>query len=125
MSYSIIGDDQAPGFFAINSRTGNITLSRDLKTDNAEFYTLRVTAQDQGDPPKSATNLVKIEVLRNFYTPRFVPVNYTVTILETLGLGLPIIQVNATDADRMVSIEKVNTVLFIDGTMIDPYVLSI
>ena len=39
LRYRIIGDDNAPAFFKIDERSGEITINRDLKeTDNEVFY---------------------------------------------------------------------------------------
>jgi hypothetical protein len=89
--YSLIGDDQGPTFFAIDEKSGRITVKRDLRTENVDFYTLRVLAADGGSPAMTSTTLVKLEMLRNFNEPRFSPRDYNKEILETQDLGLSIL----------------------------------
>ena len=62
-----------------------------------------MVASDQGEPPKTSTALVNVTVERNLYSPVISPLNSTVTIPETLSLGVPVAQLTAADADRMVS----------------------
>lgn len=66
---------------------------------------MRILAKDGGSPAQTATTTVKVEMLRNFQAPRFEPRDYRVTILETQGLGVSIVQVNARDDDTKVHFE--------------------
>ena len=59
-------------------------------------------AKDGGNPPQSATVLAEIEILRNFEMPVFEPRDYNSEILETLGLGVSVAQVQATDRHNKV-----------------------
>ena len=70
------------------------------------MFQLRVVAQDGGSPAKTATTLVKLEILRNFHAPVFSPVMYNETILETQALGQRILTVTANDNDTKVGIES-------------------
>ena len=65
---------------------------------------LRVVASDGGNPPKSASAVVEIEVLYNFNEPQFLATTYNATVLETIPLGTSILQVQAQDADITVSL---------------------
>ena len=58
-----------------------------------------MVAADAGNPPKSASAVVQIEILHNFYEPQFLAFNYTTTILETMPLGQSILRVRAEDID--------------------------
>ena len=49
LSYYLLGDDQATTFFRIAPDTGVISVARDLKTDDEEFYTVSNTPLD-GQP---------------------------------------------------------------------------
>ena len=105
MTYSIIGDDQAPSLFFINSATGLISTStRSLAGDTSLVYRVRVLARDGGSPSLSATSTVLINVERNLNAPVFIRQNYTVTIYETQDLGVPIQQISAADSDVSVSV---------------------
>ena len=62
-----------------------------------------MVASDNGEPARSATVVVRINILRNFQAPVFEATNYAATILETQAFGVSIVQVSATDGDRNVS----------------------
>ena len=70
------------------------------------MFQLRVVAQDGGSPAKTATTLVKVEILHNFHKPVFSPVMYDETILETQALGQRILTVKANDNDTKVGTES-------------------
>ncbi|KAK3089813.1 hypothetical protein FSP39_006721 [Pinctada imbricata] len=97
--YSIIGDDSATNFFAINEVQGNVSLRSSVNFDSTSNYKIRVLAYDGGIPSLSATATIDVLVQRNLFAPVFNPINYNVTIYETQALGVPFIKVNATDAD--------------------------
>ena len=40
VSYSLIGDDAATSFFGVDEKSGRVTVKRDLRTENVEFYTV-------------------------------------------------------------------------------------
>ena len=104
VTYSIIGDDQAPSLFIINSASGLISTStRGLASDNSLVYRVRVLARDGGSPSLSATSTVIVNVDRNLNAPVFLRQNYTVTIFETQDLGVPIQLISAADSDVSVS----------------------
>lgn len=63
---------------------------------------MRILARDGGSPPKTATAVATINVQRNINNPVFEKQSYSATILETRQLGLPFLQVNATDNDQRV-----------------------
>lgn len=62
---------------------------------------LRVTVYDTGNPEKSATAAVRIPVTRNVNAPKFSKTTYQATINENLEVGISILQVTATDDDRV------------------------
>lgn len=64
---------------------------------------MRILAQDGGPPSRTAITIASITVQRNLYAPVFQILSKNETILETRQLGLPILQVKATDGDRRVS----------------------
>lgn len=66
-------------------------------------------AEDGGDPAKTSTSLVKLEILRNFNEPKFSPRDYNSEILETQSIGLSIVRVDARDADTKVSVSAIYT----------------
>ena len=64
---------------------------------------MRILARDGGSPPRTATAIATITVQRNINSPVFEAQFYNVTILETLNLLIPFIQVKASDNDIRVS----------------------
>ncbi|RUS85645.1 hypothetical protein EGW08_006591, partial [Elysia chlorotica] len=99
VTYSLIGDDSMPTFFALNSTNGQISVRRPLTTDIDTTYTGRIVARDGGSPARSATALAFITVIRNLFRPTFAPVNYEQTILETRPIGTALVRVTASDRD--------------------------
>ena len=66
-------------------------------------FQMRILARDGGSPPRTATAIATITVQRNINSPVFEAQSYNETILETRQLGLPFLQVKATDNDIRVS----------------------
>ena len=66
-------------------------------------FQMRLLARDGGSPPRTATTIATITVQRNLNSPVFEAQFYNVTILETRQLGLPFLEVKATDNDTSVS----------------------
>ena len=63
---------------------------------------LRIVAADNGTPSRSATALVSVTVIRNFFAPRWNRPSYTSSILETQAPGVVFETVEAEDQDREV-----------------------
>ncbi|KAK0048619.1 protocadherin Fat 4, partial [Biomphalaria pfeifferi] len=100
ITLQIIGDDNAGSFFTLNSQN-YIVLNRNLATDNATRYQLRVQVADQGSPPRSSLCVFSVNVNRNVNAPQFSPAFYNITILETQPIASTIVYLTATDADRI------------------------
>ncbi|KAI8794949.1 protocadherin Fat 4, partial [Biomphalaria glabrata] len=100
ITLQIIGDDNAGSFFTLNSQNF-IVLNRNLATDNATRYQLRVQVTDQGSPPRSGLCVFSVNVNRNVNAPQFSPAIYNITILETQPVASTIVKLTATDADRI------------------------
>ncbi|XP_035826841.1 protocadherin Fat 4, partial [Aplysia californica] len=98
--YKAIGDDTATDFFAVNPVSGTITTRQSLVLENFDYYNLRVVAADNGSPARSATVVVRINILRNFFAPVFVGDPYFGNVQETQPFGIDIVGVSATDADN-------------------------
>lgn len=60
---------------------------------------------DNGVPPLTDEAVVTVNIKRNLWTPAFSPLNYAITIQETLPAGSETgVTVSATDQDLSVSI---------------------
>lgn len=64
---------------------------------------LRVEVADTAYPTETATATVDIRINRNEYLPVFSASPYRVTINETTGVGVGVLQVAATDQDGVSS----------------------
>ena len=98
-----------PSYFSLNTVTGVISVRSPLTAETRDSYQGRIVAYDGGSPPRSATAIATINILRNLNSPVFSPINYEETILETLQAGSFILQVTATDADRSVSACRISS----------------
>ena len=99
----MIGDDSTPTYFSVNSTTGLITLdaNTNLELDTTTLFVARIRALDGGFPRRSDETTVRIEVLRNLFSPVYNHTqNIQVTILETAPIGTFIYDLNAYDNDR-------------------------
>ncbi|XP_037958849.1 protein dachsous [Teleopsis dalmanni] len=86
--------------FAIDARSGHLTLSRHLDYETSQRHSLIVTATDAGVPPLSANLTILVEVQDvNDNPPIFERNEYTVKVLESLPINSQILQVTAVDSD--------------------------
>ena len=63
---------------------------------------MRVEVRDGGEPYRSNITTVRVNVNRNFHRAAFPQSRYTVVVSESDVIGTQLLQVNATDQDRMV-----------------------
>jgi hypothetical protein len=63
-----------------------------------------VRASDGGTPAKSAEELVKVAINRNFKTPVWTQLNYQKTVHDTQQIDVSILQLSAKDEDTKVCI---------------------
>ncbi|XP_070545561.1 cadherin EGF LAG seven-pass G-type receptor 2-like [Ptychodera flava] len=114
MSYDITDSD---GVFYINNNTGEIFLARELDYENGDVkFVYNVIAKDGGDPQRSGTTTVTINVDSvNNNGPSFLMPSYNFTVYENSRNGMPIDQVEASDVDGdtlVYSLENSNSVPF-------------
>ncbi|CAD7079025.1 unnamed protein product [Hermetia illucens] len=90
----------ASNLFAIDSRTGHLTLSRHLDYETSQRHALIVTATDSGKPPLSANLTILVEVQDvNDNPPVFERNEYSINVLESMPSNSQILQVTAVDLD--------------------------
>ncbi|KAM8910612.1 protocadherin alpha-3-like isoform 18-T18 [Spinachia spinachia] len=83
------------------SVSAQLVLQKALNREKQQIVRLTVTAVDGGNPPRSATSLIIINVLDiNDNAPVFSSSLYKARIPENLENGQPVIVLNATDADE-------------------------
>ena len=101
VTYQVTGDGNAPAFFRVDQNTGSIFVTQSLSNVAQVDYTLRVTAYDNGIPPRSNSTTVRITVDRNQNAPFFQPTQYSATIPDNAALGSEVRQVTALDSDTV------------------------
>uniref|UniRef100_A0A9J2P375 Protocadherin-like wing polarity protein stan n=1 Tax=Ascaris lumbricoides TaxID=6252 RepID=A0A9J2P375_ASCLU len=86
--------------FAIDEKTGLITVASDLDREVRTTYVVNVTVQDHASPPLTASTTIEI-ILEdvNDNAPVFSSSNYTMTISEDTPVGTSFMQITATDLD--------------------------
>lgn len=104
ISYQLIGDGNMPSFFSLNTASGWITVSSPLTAENQDYYIGRIRALDGGNPPRTATVTVKINIRRNLNTPVFTQAIYTTNVDEIVGVSTSLLRVTCTDSDVLVCI---------------------
>ncbi|XP_015840543.1 fat-like cadherin-related tumor suppressor homolog isoform X2 [Tribolium castaneum] len=99
VTYSIIGGNEHKKF-AINNKTGVISIADMLDYERAKDYFLTIQAVDGGIPPLSNVATVNITVTDcNDNAPVFSQLSYSARIREDAQIGDKILQVIATDLD--------------------------
>ena len=100
VKYSIIGGNTG-GAFAMDPESGDIYLQKGLDREKQDSFKLIIRAQDLGDPPKSNTTQVVINVLDvNDNEPRFPSTSYYQSVAENVPEGYSVLQVTAFDPDQ-------------------------
>ena len=101
ISYSIISNMTSLPF-AINSSTGNISVTQSLDFEDRKYYSFLVSATDQGFFPRSSTVLVEIWVVNvNDESPVFNQSEYTVSVSENVSVPYDLIRLQAFDIDSI------------------------
>lgn len=78
----------------------HLLLNGSLDHETEKFYTLKLVAVDGGDPPRSGSVTIDVDVTdSNDNSPQFEQPSYEVNIPEDISESIPIIQVRATDPD--------------------------
>ncbi len=66
------------------------------------IYQVRVEVADGGNPARTRTAILTVNIQRNLATPIFAQTNYKTEILEIQTIGQSILKVQARDADQKV-----------------------
>uniref|UniRef100_A0A8C9R1A2 Protocadherin Fat 4 n=1 Tax=Scleropages formosus TaxID=113540 RepID=A0A8C9R1A2_SCLFO len=99
ITYNITSGNGA-GLFALNSKTGALTLAKSLDYEQKQIHELRVTATDGGWIAKTGYVTVTIHVTDvNDNPPVFDPDEYFPTVQENVPSGTVVVRLNATDKD--------------------------
>ncbi|XP_058052826.1 protocadherin-19 isoform X1 [Ahaetulla prasina] len=83
------------------SRFAELVVEKSLDRETQSHYSYMITALDGGDPPNFGTVELTIRVIdSNDNNPLFEEPSYTVSVLENVPPGTPVIRLNATDPDE-------------------------
>ncbi|XP_022163708.1 protocadherin-like wing polarity protein stan isoform X2 [Myzus persicae] len=98
--YAIIGGN-TQGQFSIDSQNGEVSLVKSLDYEAMRSYRLMIRAQDGGNPSRSNTTQLLVNVKDvNDNPPRFYTSLFQESVLENVAVGYSIVRVQAYDADE-------------------------
>ncbi|XP_071485882.1 protocadherin Fat 4-like [Diadema antillarum] len=103
--YSVVAEG-APGedVFFLDPSTGSIRLLQTLDYESKQHYFLNIMASDNGNPPRSSTTSVYINVDDvNDNDPVFDPTFYSEEVPENVAVGTSVATLSATDLDSGVN----------------------
>ncbi|XP_030621432.1 protocadherin Fat 1 [Chanos chanos] len=96
---SIVDGNQGSPFL-IDTVSGEVRVARQLDREKTSGYALTVLASDSGNPPKSSSTVISIDVSDvNDNPPLFSRDNHSLIIQESVPLGSDVLQLNVTDSD--------------------------
>ncbi|XP_061108849.1 protocadherin Fat 1 isoform X2 [Conger conger] len=97
--YSIVsGNPGSP--FVIDAVKGEVKVARQLDREKVSGYTLTVLASDNGNPAKSSSVTIDVDVSDvNDNPPVFSQANYSLVIQENRPEGTAVLQLTVTDGD--------------------------
>ena len=100
LSYLFVSGNEEGDFF-ISPDSGEITTTTELDFLRQNFYSLVITATDNGRPvTMTATATVNITVMDiNNHVPQFSQLSYSTIVMENVTMGTTILRVQATDVD--------------------------
>ncbi|XP_076056754.1 dachsous cadherin-related 1 [Oratosquilla oratoria] len=102
ITYSFISNEDSDddGAFTINPTTGVITTTKVLDHEAKQLYSVVVLASDQGNPPRTVTKVIQIEVLDlNDNRPKFSSSSLAFKVKEGIPVGEEVGSVIAIDSD--------------------------
>ncbi|XP_062381362.1 protocadherin alpha-4-like [Sardina pilchardus] len=84
-----------------HSASAELILQKALDREKQHYMQLTLTAIDGGNPPKSGTSQIKINVLdNNDNLPVFSRPLYKTSVFENVPVGTTVVTINATDLDE-------------------------
>ncbi|KAL0973926.1 hypothetical protein UPYG_G00213030 [Umbra pygmaea] len=97
--YSIVKGNQE-GPFTIDAVSGEVKVIRPLDREKVSGYTLVVRASDSGNPSRTSSALIHIDVSDvNDNAPVFSQNNYSLVVQENIRVGSSVLQLTVTDRD--------------------------
>lgn len=84
-----------PPVFSLGAVDGLLRVVGPLDREKRANYSLKVTARDRGDPPRSTSQIVTVFVNdENDNSPIFDPRHYSASIAENASIGASVLQVS-------------------------------
>ena len=109
ITYGLHGDHRYLDF-RIDTFTGSLFINEQFDYERSPSYSLTVVASDGGNPARSSTAIVQVDVLDlNDNSPVWDQELYSVSLLESTEVGTSVIQVRATDRDSVGTLNDVVT----------------
>ncbi|XP_041110820.1 cadherin EGF LAG seven-pass G-type receptor 1 isoform X2 [Polyodon spathula] len=113
-------------YFRIDPKTGSITTTQPLDRESKDTHVFKLTASDNGTPPRVGTSYLTVTVSdNNDHTPIFELSEYKVILRENMEVGFEVTTIRATDGDaasnanmiyKIVNADGVNSAFEIDPT---------
>ncbi|XP_009890940.1 PREDICTED: protocadherin Fat 2 [Charadrius vociferus] len=99
ITYSIV-EGNPLGHFAIQSKSGQISIAKHLDREEIPSYSLTVRATDNGHPAQFSDVAVRVHVSDvNDNPPRFFQLNYSVVVQENAPVGTSVLELIMSDRD--------------------------
>jgi len=101
ITFSINSENDYPGVFSINKKSGIISVKSQLDREKYPVMTFKVFAEDGDNPPLTGTAAVEIEVMDiNDNAPQFTPSAFEFIVPENQLPNVSIGKLVAKDADK-------------------------
>uniref|UniRef100_A0A8C2T5B4 FAT atypical cadherin 2 n=1 Tax=Coturnix japonica TaxID=93934 RepID=A0A8C2T5B4_COTJA len=99
ITYSIV-EGNPLGHFAIQPKSGQISIAKHLDREEISSYSLTVRATDNGHPAQFSDVAVRVHVSDvNDNPPRFFQLNYSVVVQENAPVGTSVLELIMSDRD--------------------------
>uniref|UniRef100_A0A663MK89 FAT atypical cadherin 2 n=1 Tax=Athene cunicularia TaxID=194338 RepID=A0A663MK89_ATHCN len=99
ITYSIVAGNPL-GHFAIQPKSGQISIAKHLDREEIPSYSLTVRATDNGHPAQFSDAAVRVHVSDvNDNPPRFFQLNYSVVVQENAPVGTSVLELIMSDRD--------------------------
>ena len=100
VTYSI-GSGNEGGYFVLNPANGHLSLAKSLKREQLAYFSLNITASDQGTPTNLATQILQITVEEfTSHPPQFVERRFEARVQENSLIGTEVLKVTAFGRDQ-------------------------
>ncbi|KAI1704087.1 cadherin domain-containing protein [Ditylenchus destructor] len=100
ITYEFVDSDPPACPVMVHPSSGQLVLAAPLDFESVQYYSVRIRAQDQGIPPKSAIQELHLNVVDvNDNSPKFQQQLYSIEVPENIELMQQVLKVEALDRD--------------------------